>query len=119
MLFRSSSGYPRTDQPASDIALGYTRRGPSQELSLNTPLHGVTGSASGGGYSTVLDLLAFVKAVKAGAFPGTDADLSIAGGAPGTSAVVESSGEWTVIVVTNFDPPTGEQLGTQIARALR
>lgn len=115
----TSTGYPRTDQPAPDIAPGYTRRGPSQDLSVNTPLHGVTGSAAGGGYSTVLDLLAFVKAVKAGKFPGTDADMGIAGGAPGTSAVIESSGEWTVIVVTNLDPPTGERLSTLIARALR
>ncbi len=115
----TSTGYPRSDRPAPDIALGYTRRGTSPELSVNTPLHGVTGSAAGGGYSTVLDLLAFMKAVKAGRFPGTDADMGIAGGAPGTSAVVESSGEWTVIVLTNFDPPTGEQLGTLIARALR
>ncbi|MEO5898157.1 MAG: serine hydrolase domain-containing protein [Vicinamibacterales bacterium] len=115
----TSTGYPRSDQPASDIALGYTRRAGGGSLQSNIALHGVTGSAAGGGYSTVLDLLTFVKAVKAGAFPGTAADMGIAGGAPGTSAVVESSGEWTVIVVTNFDPPTGEQLGTLIARALR
>ncbi len=45
--------------------------------------------------------------------------MGIAGGAPGTSAVIESSGEWTVIVLTNLDPPTGEELGTAIARALQ
>ena len=85
----------------------------------NITLHGVTGSAAGGGYSTVLDLLTFVKAVKAGKFPSADPNMGIAGGAPGTSAVVESWAEWTVIVVTNFDPPTGEQSGTSIAKALR
>lgn len=115
----TSTGYPRSDQPAADIAIGYTRRARGGSLERNTAMHGMSGSAAGGGYSTVLDLLTFVKAVKAGAFPGTGADMGIAGGAPGTSAVVESSGEWTVIVVTNFDPPTGEQLGTAIARALR
>ncbi|MEO7158150.1 MAG: serine hydrolase domain-containing protein [Vicinamibacterales bacterium] len=123
----TSTGYPRSDQPAADIALGYTHLLPGSGGQApagsgwqdNIALHGVTGSAAGGGYSTVLDLLAFVKAVKAGAFPGTLAAMGIAGGAPGTSAVVESSGEWTVIVLTNFDPPTGEQLGTMIARALR
>jgi len=68
--------------------------------------------------STELDLLTFVKAVKTGKFPGADAGMSIAGGAPGTNAVIESRGQWTVIVLTNFDPPTGEDLGVAIADAL-
>ena len=85
----------------------------------NVAMHGVVGSAAGGSYSTELDLLAFVNAAKAGAFPGTRRDMGIAGGAPGTSAVIDSSGEWTVIVLSNLDPPTGEDLGTAIARALR
>lgn len=44
--------------------------------------------------------------------------MGIAGGAPGTNAVLESRGEWTVIVLTNFDPPTGERLGVMLANAL-
>lgn len=115
----TSTGFPRSDQPAPDIALGYTRRGPSAQLESNIAMHGVTGSAAGGSYSTVLDLLTFVKAMRAGKFPGFDGGLGIAGGAPGTNGVVESNGEWTVIVLTNFDPPTGENIGTAIANALR
>lgn len=122
----ASTGFLRTDQPASGIALGYTRRGPRMSgvagappLVPNVAMHGVAGSAAGGSYSTALDLLAFVNAAKAGAFPGIRGDMGIAGGAPGTNAVIESSGEWTVIVLSNFDPPTGEDLGTAIARALR
>jgi D-alanyl-D-alanine carboxypeptidase len=123
----TSTGYPRSDQPAADIALGYTRRRNSQDLTTSRPqdvvsnitMHGVAGSAAGGGYSTALDLLTFVKAVKAGRFPSADPNMGIAGGAPGTSAAVESGGEWTVIVLTNFDPPTGEQLANAIASALR
>lgn len=122
----ASTGFPRTDQPAPDIAIGYTRRGlrtsgaaGAPPLVGNVAMHGVAGSAAGGGYSTVLDLLAFVNAAKAGAFPGVGGDLGIAGGAPGTSAVIESNGEWTVIVLSNLDPPTGEDLGSAIARALR
>jgi|688.fasta_scaffold134439_2 CubicO group peptidase (beta-lactamase class C family) len=122
----ASTGFPRSDQPAPDIAFGYTRRGPRMSgvagappLVPNVAMHGVVGSAAGGSYSTALDLLAFVNAAKAGAFPGTRGDMGIAGGAPGTNAVIESSGEWTVIVLSNFDPPTGEDLGTAIARALR
>ena len=45
--------------------------------------------------------------------------MGIAGGAPGTSATVETNGEWTVIVLTNFDPPTGERLGVALGEALR
>lgn len=130
----TTTGYPRSDRPAGDIAIGYTRRlqdprtsGPSGSaeatadkpgLRPNTRMHGVTGSAAGGGYSTALDLLTYVKAIKAGTFPGANPDLAIAGGAPGTNAIVESSGEWTVIVLTNFDPPTGEKIGVALARAL-
>ena len=113
----TSTGYPRSDQPASDIAIGYTRRG-GDGLERNTAMHGVAGSAAGGGYSTVLDLLTYVKAVRAGRFPGNDPDVAIAGGAPGTNAIVEASGEWVVIVLTNFDPPTGERIGVAIADAL-
>jgi hypothetical protein len=114
----TSTGYPRTDQPAPDIALGYTRRTADGSLRVNTAMHGVTGSAAGGGYSTVLDLLTFVRAVKAGRFPGANPNMGIAGGAPGTNAIVEAGDEWTVIVLTNFDPPTAQDLGTAIARAL-
>jgi D-alanyl-D-alanine carboxypeptidase len=114
----TSTGYPRSDRPADDIAIGYTRRGGDGTLRSNVDMHGVTGSAAGGGYSTALDLLTYVKAIKSGKFPGANQDLAIAGGAPGTNAIVESSGEWTVIVLTNFDPPTGEKIGVSLASAL-
>jgi len=114
----TNTGYPRTDQPAADVALGYTRRTGSGGLQSNIALHGITGSAAGGGYSTALDLLTFTKAVRAGKFPSADAGMAIAGGAPGTNAMVEMRRQWTVIVLTNFDPPTGEQIGGAIADAL-
>jgi D-alanyl-D-alanine carboxypeptidase len=114
----TSTGYPRSDRPADDIAIGYTRRGGDGTLRSNTAMHGVTGSAAGGGYSTALDLLTYVKAIKNGKFPGANPDLAIAGGAPGTNAIVESTGEWTVIVLTNFDPPTGEKIGASVASVL-
>ena len=100
------------------MAIGYTRRGEAPGLVRNTSMHGVTGSAAGGGYSTALDLLTYVKALRAGKFPGNDAGIGIAGGAPGTNAIVESRGEWVVIVLTNFDPPAGQQIGNAIADAL-
>ncbi len=129
----TSTGYPRSDRAEPDIAIGYTRRGGQdlktsrpqdlktsgpQDLTNNVAMHGVTGSAAGGGYSTALDLLTYVKAVRAGRFPGNESNVGIAGGAPGTNAIVEARGEWVVIVLTNFDPPTGERIGIALADAL-
>ena len=114
----TSTGYPRSDRPAADIAQGYTRRGGDGSWRNNIEMHGVTGSAAGGGYSTALDLLTYVKAVRAGKFPGANADIGIGGGAPGINAIVEARGEWVVIVLANFDPPAASQPGRAIADAL-
>jgi D-alanyl-D-alanine carboxypeptidase len=114
----TSTGYPHADALEPDIAIGYTRRGGNGTLRSNVYLHGAAGSAAGGGYATALDLLLYVKAIRAGRFPGAEADMGIAGGAPGTSAVVEASGDWTVIVLTNLDPPTGARIGVGVMRAL-
>ncbi len=116
----TSTGYPHSDKPEPDIAVGYTRRGGDLSavagnvrtakadgaLRSNVDMHGATGSAAGGGYSTAMDLLTYVKAVRAGRFPGVDPNLGIAGGAPGTNAIVEAGSEWVTIVLSNFDPPT-------------
>lgn len=114
----TSTGFPRTDRHEADMAIGYTRREGDATLRPNTAMHGVTGSAAGGNYSTALDLLTYVKAVRAGKFPGNDAGIGIAGGAPGTNAVLEARGAWTVIVLSNFDPPVAERVGVAIADAL-
>ena len=114
----TSTGYLRSDRPADDIALGYTRREGDGTLRSSLAMHGVTGSAAGGGYSTALDLLTYAKAVSAGRFPGAEAGLGIAGGAPGTNAVLEVRGEWVVVVLSNFDPPTAERIGLALANAL-
>ena len=114
----ASTGYPQIDAIEPDIAIGYTRRGADTTLRSNVYLHGATGSAAGGGYSTVHDLLAYVNARREGRLPKDSGMIGIAGGAPGTSAVVESNGVWTVIVLSNLDPPTGERLGVSIMEAL-
>ena len=114
----TSTGYPRTDRPAEDIAQGYTRRGGDGTLRNNLALHGVTGSAAGGGYSTALDLLTYVKAVRAGKFPNANPEMGIAGGAPGINAIIETRGEWAVIVMANLDPPAAMGVGAAIAAAL-
>ena len=113
----TSTGYPRSDRPEPDIAQGYTRRG-GGSLTNNIEMHGVTGSAAGGGYSTAPDLLAYVKAVRSGRFPGANPEMGIAGGAPGINAIVEVRGEWVSIVLANLDPPIAMRLGTAVADAL-
>jgi D-alanyl-D-alanine carboxypeptidase len=114
----TSTGYPRSDHPSPDIAQGYTRRGSDGSLRNNIEMHGVSGSAAGGGYSTALDLLTYVKALRAGKFPGANPDIGIGGGAPGINAIVEARGEWVVIVLSNFDPPAASNPGRAIADAL-
>jgi CubicO group peptidase (beta-lactamase class C family) len=114
----TSTGYPRSDRPEPDIATGYTRRGGDGSLGSNIDLHGVSGSAAGGGYSTALDLLTYVKAVRAGRFPGANPEMGIAGGAPGINAIVETRGPWAVIVMANLDPPAAMRVGSALADAL-
>jgi D-alanyl-D-alanine carboxypeptidase len=114
----TSTGYPQIDAIEPNLAIGYTRRTPDGQLRSNVYMHGAAGSAAGGGYSTAMDLFSYVKAVKQGRFPGAEPGMAIGGGAPGTNAVIESNGEWTVIIVTNLDPPTGEQIGGAIVKAL-
>ena len=132
------AGSPQTDAIEPDVALGYTRRTGNGDLRSNVFTRGAAGSAAGGGFATASDLLAFDNALREARlldredsrrFVETDApsadgqriagDLGIAGGAPGINAVLESDGVWTVVVLTNLDPPFGEQVGTAIARALR
>jgi CubicO group peptidase (beta-lactamase class C family) len=114
----TSTGYPQADSIEPALAIGYTRRGRDGALRSNVYMHGATGSAAGGGYSTALDLFRFAQAGRNGRLPGAKSGLGIAGGAPGTNAVLESNDTWTVVVLTNQDPPTGERLGTGIIRAL-
>ncbi len=118
-------------------AVGYTKRGsaPGGPLVSNVSMHGASGSAAGGGFATAKDLLAFDEALRAGKLtdatrtawllqvpevtPGrSDGALGVAGGAPGLNAILESSRDWTVIVMANLDPPAAQQLGTAIHRQL-
>ena len=123
-----------TGQPA---AVGYTRRavGGDGPLRSNVSMHGVSGSAAGGGYATARDLLNFDAALRAGrladpaqtawllqvdqATPGrSEGGLGIAGGAPGLNGILESSKAWTVVVLANLDAPAAQQLGVAIHRQL-
>jgi CubicO group peptidase (beta-lactamase class C family) len=108
---------------APGTAIGYTRGDPEAPtpdgaLSRNTSVLPGRGSAAGGGYSTAADLLSYVQALRESRIPGgTPPGIGIAGGAPGTNAILEGDlpGGYDLVVLANLDPPAAEHL----ARAIR
>jgi CubicO group peptidase (beta-lactamase class C family) len=130
-----AAGFLQTDTVEANVAEGYTRRTPGGDLRRTVHMRGVAGSGAGGAYATAADLVAYDSALREHrlldaarsarvlrqprAAPGRlMGGYGIAGGAPGTSAVLDSDGTWTVIVLTNFDPPAGENVGVAIMKAL-
>jgi D-alanyl-D-alanine carboxypeptidase len=114
------AGFLQTDAIEPDLANGYTRRvdGATAGLRSNVMLHGSSGSAAGGSYATAADLLAFVNARRDGRLPRDSGMMQVAGGAPGTNASLQTEGRWTVVVLSNLDPPSGEQVGEAIMAPL-
>jgi CubicO group peptidase (beta-lactamase class C family) len=119
-----------------EVAPAYTRPSPSAPWASADTAHGHRGSAAGGSYGTVRDLLAFDNAIRTHALLDVkmtawffdnpaDADspramdpYGIAGGAPGANSSLESNGLWTVITLGNLDPPNAVRVGTALAEAL-
>jgi D-alanyl-D-alanine carboxypeptidase len=115
-----AAGPLQSDGIVPNVAVGYTQQNGGRQLRSNVLMHGASGSAAGGGYATAGDLLKYAEALRHGSIPDVAASngLGIAGGAPGINAVLEQNGPWTVIVLTNLDPPAGEDVGRSLARAL-
>jgi CubicO group peptidase (beta-lactamase class C family) len=130
------SGYFDSANLPANTAIAYGRvRGPNAPYENTRPLHGATGSGAGGVYATAKDLLAFDNALRenrlldaemtawvlrgAPTAGRNEAPMGIAGGAPGTNAILESGGSWTVAITANVDPPLPEAMGQAIANALR
>lgn len=113
-----------TDKIPSNTANGYTRRNPKSELLNNVDTRPFRGSAAGGGYSNAEDLLKFSLALKSGKLtipdddgnPRKEGGLGIAGGSNGINAMLLVNGQtgYTIIVLSNYDPPTAEKTGAQI-----
>lgn len=116
----TQTGWLEADGLNRNVAIGYTQQTKDKRLRSNVLMHGASGSAAGGGYSTTADLLSYATALRQGRIPDVAPakDLGIGGGAPGINAVLEQNGPWTVIVLSNLDPPAAENVGRPLARAL-
>jgi CubicO group peptidase (beta-lactamase class C family) len=138
------AGMKNTDSYAAservpDRAVGYTRDdergGPSKGVGAGrAALHSndgflpARGSAAGGGYSTLDDLARFVEALRGGKllgpensalFVGPNGGLGIAGGSPGVNAALVAVGPYTVVVLSNLDPPSAERVASKARRLVR
>ncbi len=138
------AAFVRSDEPVPNVATGYTvqdGRGDNPEHHVRSNVHilPVIGNSAGSAYATSSDLLAFDRALRerrllpigytAWYFDDEVAEetteqflrgygTGIAGGAPGVSAVMESEGTLTVVVLSNFDEPGAEAIGKQVFRSL-
>ncbi|MFL6207350.1 MAG: serine hydrolase domain-containing protein [Pyrinomonadaceae bacterium] len=128
------------DQPTPNLASGYTREGaggPSGSPRRNNIYtRPAKGSPAGGGYSTAEDMLKLARALASGKLhvpnfrqasaagsPNTTGQpaqtfsgIGIAGGSLGINAIfeVDPDSGYTVIVMSNYDPPSAEQVGRQL-----
>ena len=116
----AAAGPLQTDGIIPNVAMGYTKQTGDGQLRSNVLMHGASGCAAGGGYATAADLLTYAEALRRGRVPDVAPSngIGIAGGAPGINSALEQNGPWTVIVLTNLDPPAGEDIGRSLARAL-
>jgi len=123
----TGSGFFELEQIVSDIAIGHSKEaGEWREIARLI----ARGIPAGGSYSTVRDLLNFDRGVRAKKlldeqwtrwfFKGDAQGSRVsAGGSPGVNGAVASDGVWTVVVLTNIDPPTGENFAEALAEALK
>ncbi|HET7496780.1 MAG TPA: serine hydrolase, partial [Candidatus Eisenbacteria bacterium] len=111
------------DDPVRNVAEGYTKsagRGTDSRWRDAAPMHPWRGSPAGGGYSTVDDLFRFAQALRSGTLGARgEAGMAIAGGSPGTNAMLMMQGDWTLVVLSNLDPPAAERVGTKSGAWLR
>jgi len=128
----TAGGHFDSDIPAANIASGYTRRwdeGEHEKEPRRNNIHTrpARGSSAGGGYAPAMDLFRFVAALKAGKLLGPAAMArfggsgAYAGGAPGINAEIDMDPApgYTVVVLSNYDPPSAGAVAKKIAGLLR
>lgn len=129
------SGFELRDGRNELHAIGYAPIGANGELLPNLGMLPIQGCPAGSSMHTAEDLLRFDNALREGllldpewtawvfdsAEPRADAayEIGVAGGAPGVNAGLESNGSITVIVLSNFDPPTATALASELYALLR
>ncbi len=126
------------DIPVPNLAEGYTREETDKPWRKNIYTRPSRGSSAGGGYSTAEDLLMFTIALEKQTFfknPETwetlrgepsgqksrrQGGLGFFGGAPGINSGIETKiGKgFTAIVMSNYDPPTAEDVMKKIRKFL-
>lgn len=112
------------DDNVPNRAVGLTSHGAPQRHPNVEEMPG-RGSSAGGGYSNAPDMLRFAKALSDNKllppkwtewiFKGPEHNLGIAGGAPGVNSALLIEPPYTLVVLSNYDPPAAEE----IARAAR
>ena len=115
----TSTGSFAKDEEVPNRALGYEKEGGVWTPNYET-LPG-RGSSAGGGYSTAGDLMRYVAALQEGKWGALSTGearggFGIAGGAPGLNAAVEwePRGASTIVVLSNFGPPSAETVALRI-----
>jgi len=137
-----NSDWYEADIPTPNLATGYTREGMEGRGARRTNIYmqPAKGSPAGGGHSTAEDMLKFALALQTGKLrlpdfkktaaegnqtshtgkPAPFSGIGVAGGAPGINAFLIAAGAdnnsspYTIIVMSNYDPPSAENLGKQI-----
>ena len=113
------TGFFDADSLPAYAAIGYTTEGGTPHP--NTLELPGRGSPAGGSYSTATDLLRYVHAQRTGDIAGTTGKPSgWAGGTGGanTFLVPDFPGDYTLIVLTNLDPPAAETVQAMVRRWL-
>ena len=107
---------PLTIDAVAGRATGYTsREGTPTDNRRHLPWRG---TSAGGGYSTVDDLRRFADALRSGRINGKRGAIGIAGGALGISALLDMTGDYTLVVLANQDPPAAGRVAEAIAPLL-
>ncbi len=133
-LNMNNTDFYEGDVPTENLASGYTRARENEQAQRRNNIYTrpARGSSAGGGYSTAADLLKFANALELGKIRNPDFEedapkspsgglvsirgIGVAGGAPGLNAVLETAlpGGYTIIVLSNYDPPSAEKVAVQI-----
>ncbi len=121
-----------SDQKVANLAEGYTTMDSENgKRRNNLDTRPAKGSSAGGGYSTAKDLLKFSLGLQTGKIElpegtpvrktpdGKFASLGIGGGAPGMNTAFNIQNGYTIIILSNYDPPSAEKISGQISRNLK